>query len=99
MKYLEGGSTRAAEQGGLKAEVVVIVTRRWAISDEGNGKRQVTTTIWTGPISDDERAVSDMTDPISVTLAIGSWLEPKALLWGTKVLLALSLLFRFALGL
>ena len=28
MKYLEGGSTRAAEQGGLKAEAVEAVTRR-----------------------------------------------------------------------
>ena len=28
MKYLEGGSTKAAEQGGLKAEATEAVTRR-----------------------------------------------------------------------
>ena len=28
MKYLEGGSTKAAEQGGLKAEAAEAVTRR-----------------------------------------------------------------------
>ena len=28
MKYLEGGSTEATEQGGLKAEVAEAVTRR-----------------------------------------------------------------------
>ena len=47
--------------------------------DEGRASR-ATMTIWTGPISDDERAVSDVTDPISVTPAVGSWLEPEALL-------------------
>ena len=28
MKYLEGGSTRATEQGGLKAEAAEVVMRR-----------------------------------------------------------------------
>ena len=43
MKYLKGGSTRVAEQGGLKAEAVEVVTRRRAIFDEGSGERQATT--------------------------------------------------------
>ena len=54
--------------------------RAMAITRGERAERRVTRTIWTGPISDDERAVSDVTDPISVTLAVGSWLEPKALL-------------------
>ena len=59
--------------------------------DEGRVSR-VMMTIWTGLSSDDEQAASDMIDLISVTPVVGSWLEPNALL-------ALSLLFRFALGL
>ena len=59
--------------------------------DEGRASR-ATTTIWTGPISDDKRAASDVTDLISVTPNVANWLEPEAFL-------ALSLLFRFALGL
>ena len=53
MKYLEGGSTEAAEQGGLKAKATEAdsMTRRRlddrrAISDGDEGERQVTT-IWT----------------------------------------------------
>ena len=53
MKYLEGGSTRAAKQGGLKAEAAEAnsVTRRRrddrrAISDGEKGERRATT-IWT----------------------------------------------------
>ena len=42
--------------------------------------RRAMRTIWIGPISDDKRAASDVTDLISVTPAVGSWLEPKALL-------------------
>ena len=88
MKYLKGGSIGAAKQGGLKAEATKAVTRRQAISDEGSGERRatttkgerVTTTIWTRPISDDERAASDVIDPISMTLSVGSWLGPEALL-------------------
>ena len=40
MKYLEGGSTGAAEQGGLKAEVAETVTRRRVIFDEGSDERR-----------------------------------------------------------
>ena len=86
----EGGSTRAAKQGGLKAEAAEAVTRsrgdersliRAVASDEDEGRAsRATMTIWTGPISDDERAASDVTNPISVTPAVGSWLEPEALL-------------------
>ena len=47
--------------------------------DEGRASR-ATTMIWTGPISDDKRVASDVTDPISVTPTVGSWLEPEALL-------------------
>ena len=53
MTYLEGGSTGAAEQGGLKAEAAEAdsVTRqcrdnRRAISDGDEGERRATT-IWT----------------------------------------------------
>ena len=44
MKYLEGGSIGVAKQGGLKVEAAKAMTRRQAISDEGSGERQATTT-------------------------------------------------------
>ena len=53
MKYLEGGSTGAAKQGGLKVEATKadLVTRRRrddrrAIFDGDEGKQRATT-IWT----------------------------------------------------
>ena len=49
MKYLEGGSIGAAEQGGLKAEATEVVTRWQAmavVSDNIEGRAsQATTTI------------------------------------------------------
>ena len=51
------------------------------MSDDNKGRvSRVTMTIWTGPISNDERAVSDVTDLTFVTLAVGSWIELEALL-------------------
>ena len=40
MKYLEGGSTRVAEQGGLKSEAAEVVTRQRATTMKGERVEQ-----------------------------------------------------------
>ena len=69
----------------MKVEAVEAVTRsrgderspmRAVASDEDEGRAsRATMTIWAGPISDDERAASNVTDLIFVTPAVSSWLE------------------------
>ena len=53
MKYLEGESTEATKQGGLKAEAAEAVTSdlRWGASDERQQASE--DVLWTGLISDD----------------------------------------------
>ena len=90
MKYLEGGSIVVAKQGGQKAEAAEAITRRWAISDEG--EQWVTTMmIW----------IVDWTD---LRRQSGlDWSDLRLLTWGLSgVALALRdwgvAVFRFALG-
>ena len=80
MKYLEGGSTGAAEQGGMKAEVVTS-DLRWGASDErwrGGANEWQCALDWTNLWRRDRSlTMSELWAmwPISVY-----WLEPKALL-------------------
>ena len=85
MKYLEGRSTRAVEQGGLKAEAAEAnsVTRqrrddRRAISDGDEGEQQAAS-IWTTNLRWRSR-LDPISDGIALTLRD----------WGVTALLSIS---------